>query len=91
MSRFALTEKEKFLSALKYPECSYCGATMFCKFGCMEPEYPQGIADFKHTQWEQVIREYIRYYETNDIKSEHLAEHIRKAKLELKRRDDANN
>lgn len=57
----------------------------------MEPEYPQGIADFKHTQWEQVIREYIRYYETNDIKSEHLAEHIRKAKLELKRRDDANN
>lgn len=91
MSRFAVTEKEEFLNTLKYPECRYCTATMFCKFGCMEPDYPQGLADFKHKRWEEVIRTYIKYYEQNNIKSNNLAEHIRRAKIELKRRDDANN
>lgn len=90
MSRFALTEKEEFLSTLKYPECGYCGATMFCKFGCMEPQYPQGLGDYKHPMWEDTIKDYIRYYEANNIKSDNLAEHIRKAKLELQRRENGN-
>jgi len=90
MSRFAVTEKEEFLNALKYPECHYCAATMFCKFGCMEPDYPQGLADYGHPKWEQTIKDYIKYYEANNIKSDNLAEHIRKAKLELARRENGN-
>ena len=88
MSNFGITEKEEFLSALKYPECSHCQSTMFCKFGCGRPDYPQGLRDFGHPRWEEVIRDYIAYYEASNIKSDSLAEHIRKAKLELKRRED---
>jgi len=90
MSRFAQTEKEEFLATLKYPECHYCASTMFCKFGCMEPEYPQGLRDFTHPMWEMVIEDYISYYESNKIKSSNLAEHIRQAKLELARREKEN-
>ena len=88
MSRFARTDKEEFLNALKYPACHYCTATMFCKFGCMEPDYPQGLSDYGHPKWEQSIKDYITYYEANSIKSDNLAEHIRKAKLELARREN---
>ena len=88
MARFALTDQEEFLATLKYPECGHCGSTMFCRWGCMRPQYPQGLADYEHPMWEEVIEEYIEYYEANNIKSDNLAEHVRKAKLELARRKD---
>jgi len=85
---FGINDKQEFLHSLKYTECSECGNTMFCRWGCMLDEFPKGMADYEHPRWEEIIRVYLKYYEANDITSDQLAEHVRRARVELKRRED---
>ena len=84
---FGINEQQEFLHSLKYSECHYCCATMFCKFGCMEPDYPQGLRDISHKRWEEIIQVYIKYYETDaSVKTKNLDIHVAAARKELKQR-----
>lgn len=86
---FGITEKQEFLHALKYTECHYCCATMFCKFGCMEPDYPQGLRDYKHPRWEEIINVYLEYHSTEEhTDTDALRQHVKECRKELKRRED---
>ena len=85
---FGINDKEEFLFALKYQKCEECGNTMFCRWGCMRDDYPKGMADYKHPRWEEIMRVYLKYYDKSDIRSDPLAEHVRKARLELSRREN---
>lgn len=87
---FGLDEKQEFLNSLKYPECHYCCATIFCRWGCMEPYYPKGLQDYEHPRWKEITTLYLKYYDASDmlkLKDSHLEEHVRLARKELAKRD----
>lgn len=88
---FGINDKQEFLLSLKYEKCSECGNTMFCRWGCIMPEFPNSMADYDHPRWEEIIRVYLKYYNTHDIKSDPLAEHVRRVQVELKKREDGKN
>lgn len=85
---FGLDKKQEFYFSLKYTECHCCCATMFCRWGCTEPKYPQGLRDYEHPRWKEIITIYLKYYDDSDtlkLKSNLLEEDVRLARIVLKK------